>query len=308
MASYNSFKRINSEAIVDESLSAADVATGAITSAKINTDAITQAKFASGAVESAKLAATLDISGKTVTYRPLVDGDFAAAAIAGTQLESGATVANVGYTPVNRAGDTMTGQLQIANNTTIGTAGDANTGLHINGANISLRVGGTDKILFNSSGQPTRPGLPAWEASGNGGWRYGNQYDGANSWRELDNMAWNYNTTGGITTSNNCRVTVPVSGFYYCYLQTYWYNDGNSTNGYTHFKIGLNGGNGELYGGRTNHQMYAYGLRNNHAPGIMTSYVRYLNAGQYVTPLPYFGGNQGRHHGNHSYWCGYLIG
>ena len=95
---------------------------------------------------------------------------------------------------------------------------------------------------------------------------------------------------------------------YYCYLQTYWYNDSNSTNGYTHWNIALNGGNGQMVTGRTPHSMYAYGLRNNYAPGIMVAYVRYLNAGQYVTPRPYFGGNQGRHHGNHSLWAGYLVG
>ena len=308
MANYNSFKKIDTEAIVDSAITAADIGTGEVTSAKLDTSAVSQDKFASGAVSSSKLANTLDISGKTVTYRPLVDGDFDSGAIAGTQLETGAVVANLGFTPVNTAGDTMTGQLVIQNGSVISSNGNQASGIRIDGQTIHIRENGTDRLSFNSSGQPTQTNHPAWEASGRGGWRYGNSYGGANNWRELDDMGWNFNTTGGITTSNNCRVTVPIAGYYYAYLQTYWYNDSNSTNGYTHFKIGLNGGNGELLGGRTNHQMYAYGLRNNHAPGIMTSYVRYLNAGQYLTPLPYFGGNQGRHHGNHSYWCGYLIG
>lgn len=308
MANYNSFKRINSEAIVDESITAADVGTGAVDSSKINTGAVTDAKFASGSVSSAKLNSTLDLSGKTVTYRSIVDGDFNTGAIAGTQMESGAVIANLGYTPVNTAGDTMTGQLQIQNGSIISNNSNRTSGVRIDGQTIHIRENGTDRFSIDSSGRPTQSNHPAWQASGRGGWRYGNQYDGANNWRELDNHGWNFDTSGGVSVSNNVRVTVPIAGYYYCYLQGYWYNNSNSTNGYTHFKISLNGGNGELYGGRTNHQMYAYGLRNNHAPGIMTSYVRYLNAGQYVTPRPYFGGNQGRIHGNHAYWCGYLIG
>ncbi len=307
MASYNSFKKINSEAIVDDSITAGDIGTESVSSAKIANNAVEQEKFSSGAVSSDKLASNLDISGKTVTYRPIVDGDFNNGAISGSQLASGAVVSSLGYTPVNRAGDTMTGQLVIDNNTTISNNSNTSSGVHINGQTIALRENGTDRLFFDSSGRPTQSNHPAWQASGRGGWRYGNQFDGARAWREIDNHEWNYSTSGGVTT-DRCRVTVPIAGYYYCYFQTYWYNNSNSTNGYTHFKIALNGGNGELYGGRTNHQMYAYGLRNNHAPGIMTSYVRYMNAGQYVTPRPYFGGNQGRMHGNHSYWCGYLIG
>lgn len=307
MANYNSFKKINSQAIVDDSVTANDIGAGQVTSGKIANQAIDGDKIAANAVSGAKLASTLDISGKTVTYRPIVNADISNGAIAGTQLQDGAVIDNLGYTPVNTAGDTMTGQLVIQNGSVIANNSNTASGVRIDNQTIHIRENGTDRLSFNSSGQPTQSNHPAWEASGRGGWRYANSYGGP-GWRELDDMGWNFNTTGGITTSNNCRVTVPIAGYYYCYLQTYWYNNSNSTNGYTHFKIGLNGGNGELYGGRTNHQMYAYGLRNNYAPGIMTSYVRYLNAGQYVTPLPYFGGNQGRHHGNHSYWCGYLIG
>lgn len=308
MANYNSFKKVNSEQIVDETITSSDIGTGAVTSGKIADGAVNADKIEGGAISSDKLSSTLDISGKTVTYRPLVDGDFANTAIAGTQLESGATVANLGYTPVNTAGDTVTGQIQVADGTIIANNSNTNSGIRINGQEISIRENGTDRLLFNSNGQPTASSQPAWVASGRGGWRYGNQYDGARAWRELDNIGYNFSTAGGVTVSNNVRVTVPIAGYYYCYFQGYWYNNSNSTNGYTHFKIALNGGNGELYGGRTNHQMYAYGLRNNHAPGIMTSYVRYMNAGQYVSPRPYFGGNQGRIHGNHMLWCGYLIG
>ena len=307
MANYSTFKKINSESIVDASLTAADIGTGAVSAGKIGNTQVTSDKIGGGAVTSGKLASTLDISGKTVTYRPIVSNDFANSAISGTQLESGATVANVGYTPVNTGGDSITGQLVVANGTTISNNSNTNSGVHINGQSISIRESGTDRLAFDTSGRPTQSNHPAWQASGNGGWRYSNSYGGP-GWRELDDMAWNYSTQGGITTSNNCRVTVPIAGYYYCYLQTYWYNDSNSTNGYTHFHIARNGTTAELPSGRTNHQMFAYGLRNNYTPSIATSYVRYLNAGQYVTPAPYFGGNQGRQHGNHSYWCGYLIG
>jgi hypothetical protein len=55
---------------------------GSVTSEKIANEAITTVKLANGAVTPAKLA-------------------------------SGAAIANIGYTPVNKAGDTMTGQLTV---------------------------------------------------------------------------------------------------------------------------------------------------------------------------------------------------
>src|SRR6056300_1477617 len=164
MANYNSFKKINTEAIVDDSIAASDIGTGQVTTAKIAPSAVQQDKFAGGSVSGAKLASTLDISGKTVTYRPVVDGDIAADAIAGTQMQSGAVIDSLGYTPVNTAGDTMTGQIQVANGSVLGSSGNPNSGLRIDAQTINLRENGTDRLAFNSSGHPTHSNNPAWEA------------------------------------------------------------------------------------------------------------------------------------------------
>jgi hypothetical protein len=307
MANYDSFKKVTSAAIVDGAVTTGDAGGSSFTGSKFQDNTIGNDAFADGSISSDKLAASLDISGMTVTYRSLVNGDFANSSIVGSKMESNAVINALGYTPLNKAGDTTTGQLVVSNTDIIGS-GTNNDGFRTNNQNFQLVENNTVRYDLNSSGQATHSRKPVWQASGRGGWRYANSYGGPSSWRELDDMGWNFATGGGVTTSNNCRVTVPVAGYYHTYLQTYWYNDANSTNGYTHFNIALNGGNSQMYGGRTPHTMFAYGLRNNHAPGIMVGFIRYMNAGQYVTPRPYFGGNQGRHHGDHSHWSGFLIG
>ena len=47
MANYNSFKKINTEAIVDDSIAASDIGTGQVTTAKIADANITAAKVSS---------------------------------------------------------------------------------------------------------------------------------------------------------------------------------------------------------------------------------------------------------------------
>ena len=308
MATYNSFKRIDSESIVDNSLSTADIGAGQITSQKFAPGAITDIKILNGAVTTGKLDPTLDISTKTVIYRPILNADINNGVIAGSKLASGAATANLGYTPVNVAGDVMSGALIVQNGSIIG-GDDADSGFKVTADDIQLSLNGGTKLQFNSSGHSVEADRPAWQASGNGGWYYANSYGGTGGWRELT-MPWNYQTNGGITTSGggSCRVTVPIAGYYYMYLQSYWYNDANNTNGYTHWNIGKNGGTGQLNTGRTPHTMFAHGVPNNHAPGVMTGMLLYMNAGQFISPQPYFGGNQGRHHGDHSLWCGYLVG
>lgn len=308
MAIYNTFKKISTTAIIDGEVVNTKFATSAVTSDKFDSNAIETVKIQDGAVTTGKLNQNVDLSAKTMIYRPFVDGDFAGGAITGTQLASAAITTNLGYTPLNKVGDAMSGTLQIQNGSILASSADSNSGIRLEADTISLYSGGNARLSFDGSGRPVETNRPAFFASGNGGWRYANSYGGPGSWRELDDMGWNYTTSGGITTSNNCRVTAPVSGFYYFYLQTYWYNDANNTNGYTHWNIGVNSGVGTSVTGRVPHNIYSHGQNNNYCPGIMVSLVTYLNAGQYATPQPYWGGNQGRHHGDHSYWAGYLIG
>lgn len=308
MAGYSSFKKIESEGIIDGAVTATKVANGAVTESKIADNSVTNLKIANGAVASGELSNTLDISAKTVIYRSLVDGDFSSGSITGSKLASGAATTNMGYTPVNTGGDTMTGSLIVQNGEVVSPSGSTNSGIRFTADNVQFREEGSNKIVFDGYGRPVESDRPVFVASGRGGWRYANSYGGPSSWRELDNMGWNMSVNGGMSQSNNCRVTVPTAGYYYFYCQTYWYNDANNTNGYTHWNISRNSSIGTSTTGRVPHTMYAYGLRNNYAPGIMTSVIFYMNAGQYVSPQPYFGGNQGRHHGNHSLWCGYLLG
>jgi len=308
MAIYNSFKKISTRAVIDGEVTSEKFQDSAIEASKLAPDTVATVDIVNGAVTSGKLTNSLDISGKTMVYRSIVDGDFASSTIPGSKMASSAIVDNLGYTPVNKVGDTMTGQIIYDNANYIASSGATTSGLRFSADNIEIRSGGSQKLVFDSSGRPLESDRPAWVASGRGGWRYANSYGGPGSWRELDNMGYNYSTNGGITTSNNSRVTVPVAGYYYVYLQSYWYNNNNNTNGYTHWNISRNSGVGTSTTGRVPHTIFSHGVRNNYTPGIMCGIVVYANAGQYFSPQPYFGGNQGRHHGNHTQWCGYLIG
>ena len=69
MATYGSYKKIRNDSIVASSLTASQIANNTITNASI----------ANNAVGTTQLASTLDLSGKTMTYRPLVNGDLGGA-------------------------------------------------------------------------------------------------------------------------------------------------------------------------------------------------------------------------------------
>jgi hypothetical protein len=89
MATYSSFKRINSAAIIDETIISDDFSVNAVTSSKILDNNITSAKIASGAVGSSQLASSLDLSSKTIIYRPVVNADIATGAAIPTSKISG---------------------------------------------------------------------------------------------------------------------------------------------------------------------------------------------------------------------------
>jgi hypothetical protein len=86
-----------------------------------------------GATLSAhRSAATLDHPDGSVTSEKIADG-----AVTPAKLASGAAVANIGYIPVNRAGDTMTGTLTVPS-----LSGPNNADLLLNARNygIELRI------------------------------------------------------------------------------------------------------------------------------------------------------------------------
>lgn len=317
MANYSQFKKIVSDSIIDGSITGSKFANNSITEAKINTNSVSTNDIIDGAVGTNQLASTVDISSKTVTYRPILNNDISgSAAIAGSKLASGTAVSNLGYTPLNKAGGTTSGQLTLANGSAFAPAirGTSSAGIHFPATNqIAIATSGTTRITFDASGRPSNPYQPAFYASGNGGWYYHNSFPSTSSpggqWRELIN-GWQWqiaNQQGGSNFSTNGRFTAPVAGYYYFYAQTYQYNDSNSTNGYTHWNIGRNSSIYTGNTGRAPHTIYGHGVPSHYVPGIMVSTTFYMNASDYASVCPYMA-PVARIHGDHSLFCGYLIG
>jgi hypothetical protein len=311
MAIYDTFKKIDAHAIVDGSILPEDIGANQITGGKIGSSQVTEAKFAEGAVAATELAANIDLSSKSITYRSIADGDISgSAAIAGSKLASGAAVGNLGYTPMNKAGDQVT-NLRLATGsagtTAIGPSGDNNTGIFYSGNDTILTVGGSEAMRTRGN-NVTRERTPMFHATGTSGWRYNNSYGGY-GWRELSgNFGWSAYQRGGTNFQNgNGRFYAPVSGFYQFQFQTYCRNDTNSTAGYVHFSFGKNG-SVAMHGGRTPHGIWRHGGRNNYAHGLYADLGTYMNAGQYISVWIFWRNSQTRFHGAHSIFNGYLIG
>jgi hypothetical protein len=114
---------------------------------------------------------------------------------------------------------------------------------------------------------------------------------------------------GGSNTSSNGRFTAPVAGYYNFFASTFYHNDTNNSQGYFHWNIGYNGSpSTDRNTGRTPHTMYSHQTSANYTPGIMTNLQIWLNASDYTIPQPYWSSGTGRMHGDHSLWCGFLIG
>lgn len=318
MANYSQFKKIASDSIIDGEITGNKFASNSVTTDKINSNAVSTADIGAGAVGTTELASSIDLSGKTVTYRPIVNADIdGAAVIAGAKLASGAALSNIGYTPLNKAGGETSGQLTI-NSGSAGSPGvrgtSSNAGIHMPATNqVAISTGGTTRVTFDAAGRPSNPYQPAFYASGNGGWYYHNSFPSTASpggqWRELIN-GWTWqiaNQQGGSNFANNGRFTAPVAGYYYFYAQSYQYNDSNSSNGYTHWNIGRNSSIYTGNTGRAPHTIYGHGVPSHHVPGIMVSTTFYMNAGDYASVCPYMA-PVARIHGDHSLFCGYLIG
>jgi hypothetical protein len=183
---------------------------------------------------------------------------------------------------------------------------------------LSLKPSGTLTNFFNASGQRNSNGkLPAFNASGIGGWYYASQMGGASAeWIDGtigagtngQTWAWQVTQTGaGSYGFDGGRYYAPVTGRYYFYTSTYMYCDTNSTNCYIHFMFGKNGDR-SFNNGRPPYSIYGHGAHNNYIDGIVHSTEIDLNEGQYISILPTGQRQNSRTHGNHCLFAGCLMG
>lgn len=320
MPTYNSFKRIDAEAIIDGSIAAGDVADNSAVTGKFATDSVTASKIGTGAVGATQLGASVDLSGRTVTYRPIVDGDISSGAgITADRMAAGAMTTNIGYTPLsNNNSNAMTGVLRVPNgsaaNPAIQSGSQSNTGIYFDSANnVVFSVAGAERMRINANGHKTlgtdaNNGSIMWLASGTSGWTYQNSYGGS-GWREVGGaFGWDVYQRGGSNFSTgNGRFTAPVSAFYHLTWQSYNYNDDNNTPNYIHLGFSRSGGLG-AWSGRHPHGIWMHGTNANHAGGVSMSLDLYLNAGEYTSQFIFWAGGPSRVHGSHSIFSGYMIG
>lgn len=333
MASYSSFKKIESDAIVDTTILPGDIASDTIEDVSIGAKEVPAAAF-SGSVTSAKLG-IMDLSAKTVTYRPVVNNDVSASAnIAGGKLGTTAVTDNLGYTPLDQAGGTntasqMTGPLTItrsgtSSSTALAGGTGTNTGIYYN-SGVALTVSGSEMLRIETNGIVRKPNLPAFAAVGTRGWMYGNTWGAQSGTFELlgsqgttTYMGWTTShQTGGSNFSNTTgRYTAPVSGYYY--FQTMWYllNDNNITGNYVHCFFARTGTLSYTPGSRVPYTIDMHGNRNNYPDGANYQTVMYLSATNYCSlyiryhdpgsSVPTRGTS--RMHAGHQVFSGFLIG
>lgn len=316
MASYGSFKKISTEAIVDGTITASDLGPGSVDTNEIQNNAVSSSKIQTGAVDSSKLGSTLDLSAKTMTYRPVVNADISnSAAIASGKLASGAAETNLGYTPLRTDGsNSMSGNLRLTSGSASSPAirgSDSNTGMYFGGSDdLRFSVNGTDVMIMDSSGRVREPNKPAFAAAGTPGWLYANSFGGS-GWRELGSaMGWSVSHQyGGSNFSNsNGRYTAPVSGWYHFSTMYYFYNNTNGTNSYVHHMYARNGSVTISPSSRNPYVINQHGNTNSYDDGACYNTIMYLNSGQYCSLRMYFATGNSRLHAGHQIFSGQLVG
>lgn len=314
MATYSSFKKIDSDALVDATILPADIAGNTIPTAAITAGNVPAAAF-SGTVTSQKLASTIDLSGKTVTYRAITNTDLSpGAGIVGGRLAASAATGNLGYTPVNQAGDAMTGQLLVpagsVSTPSILNVGATNSGINITTNNVAIVAGGATAVNVDGSGFVTRPSHPAFLAFGTAGWLYAGSYGGTGEREITSQMGWttSYQAGGTNFDSNNGRFTAPTTGYYRFSTWYYLLNDANTPPNYIHPFFRRNNNRGWTSGGRSPYMMAMHQNTNSYDDGFSHSAVMDLNAGDFVSLAIVWHGNSSRHHAGHQCFSGQLIG
>jgi hypothetical protein len=311
MATYSSFKKIDSAAIIDGQILSSDIAPTTIPSIAIQNSAVTSSKM-SGVVTSDKIASSIDLSSKTVTYRPIVNNDISnTAGIVGTKLAAGAAVTNLGYTPVNAAGDTMTGILQMPAGSVsappIRQSASSNTGIYFPTTNnIAFTTGGSNRIQIG----PTHVQMfqrPHFQAVGTTGWFYGNTFGGGE--HEIrGTWGWSLQYQGGGSGWDNGRYIAPVSGYYH--FNTMWYllNDANTAPHYVHLFFRRNNTRAWTAGGRNPYTINMHSTTSNYDDGASYAAVMQLNANDFCSLAIVWHGFSSRIHAGHQFFNGHLIG
>jgi len=153
---------------------------------------------------------------------------------------------------------------------------------------------------------------PAFNAHGTVGWTY---YP--SGWNELGSSVgfsptWYQKGAGSYGMNSNGRYYAPKTGYYYFHCDLYTLNDDNSTANYGHLQFARNGSLG-WNNGRVPYTIYGHGNARGigsaypHGPNI--SSILYLSEGQYCSIYWYSPGRgTTRYYGNHSFFCGHLIG
>ena len=327
MATYSSFKRIATDSFVANTLVSTDFGNNSVTNGNLAPGAVTATTLANNSVGTAQLASTLDISNagaNTVTYRTIVNADISSSAgIDSTKLASGAAVANLGFTPLNKNGSSMAGALQTiqgsAATPAVALAGNTNTGIFFNNDNtVRITTAGTERARFDAGGRfvmgagtPQTQGTPMFQSHGTGGWLYNNQLGSGTGWQAINSgFGWTgYQRNGSGFDYTNGVWTAPVAGHYCFQWLTYQHNDTSwtSATGHMHMSLGKNGAVSGLPSGRVPHGIFSHGNGSPYPHGIHWQQQLYLNATDNCRVWANWTSNNNRFHASHSFFNGHLI-
>lgn len=227
--------------------------------------------------------------------------------VSANKLAAGAAVSNIGYTPVNKAGDAMTGPLIMPSNSRVGGGGygvlaigdnASSSDWHIVRDTSELNIysgvigSGVRRFGVDTSGRVIMPNQPSFSASYNGG----TIADGVV-------IQWNtvHHNTGNCYNSTNGRFTAPVAGKYVFHAQVHHASGSGTPTTHHYFDFRVNGsGAGRFIGRWTVDDWYE----------MDASFIYLLNVNDFVDVIVIQAQNQwmGSNRPDHNRFQGYLIG